>query len=168
MDASIAEHIFSWDIYRSSKVLFCFVSFRSEVNSFSIIENSLKLGKTVAVPRVNLSTSEMDACVIEDLSSSLEPGYYGILEPLKNCDILDYHSLELVITPGLAFTLLGERIGYGGGFYDRFLERHGQAVSCALTYDRFILEELPVKEHDLAVDYVITESGVKPALQGKL
>ena len=168
MDASITEHIISWDIYRSSKALFCFVSFRSEVNTFPLIDKSLKLGKIVSVPRVNLSTNEMDACVIDDLSSSLEPGYFGILEPQKVCEILDYRSLELIITPGLAFTLHGERLGYGGGFYDRFIERHGQAVSCALAYDRFILEELPVKEHDLPVDYVITESGVIPALRGKL
>ena len=110
----------------------------------------------------------MDACVIADLSSSLKPGYYGIMEPHKHCEVIDYRILDLIITPGLAFTLNGERLGYGGGFYDRFMELHGDAVSCALSYDQFIIEELPVKEHDLPVDYVITESGVNPALRGKL
>jgi 5-formyltetrahydrofolate cyclo-ligase len=165
MDAAVAAHLLSWEIYRSSKVLFCFVSFRSEINTFPIIEQSLKLGKEISVPKINLSTGEMHAYIIEDLNSSLEPGHYGILEPVTTCRELDYHRLELIITPGLAFTLHGERLGYGGGFYDRFMGCHKQAISCALTYNRLILSELPVKEHDLAVDYVITESGVKPALQ---
>jgi len=168
MDASVVEHIFSWDIFRSTEVLFCFVSFRSEVNTFPLLEQSLKLGKIVSVPRVKLSTNDMDACIIRNLSSSLKPGYYDIMEPQKDCETVDYRSLDLIITPGLAFTLRGERLGYGGGFYDRFMERHAQATSCALTYYQFILEELPVKEHDLPVDYVITESGVKPSLRGKL
>jgi 5-formyltetrahydrofolate cyclo-ligase len=165
MDAAVAAHLFSWEIYRSSKVLFCFVSFRSEINTFPIIEQSFKLKKEVSVPKVNLSTGEMHAFLIEDLDFSLEPGYYGILEPVTACRELDYHRLELIITPGLAFTLQGERLGYGGGFYDRFMGRHSQTISCALTYNRLILSELPVKEHDLPVDYVITESGVKPALR---
>ena len=165
MDAAVAAHLLSWEIYRSSKVFFCFVSFRSEINTLPIIEQSFKLGKEVSVPKVNLSTGEMHAYIIEDLDSSLEPGHYGILEPVAGCRELDYHRLELIITPGRAFTLRGERLGYGGGFYDRFMGRHTQAISCALTYNRLILGELPIKEHDLAVDYVITESGVKPALR---
>jgi 5-formyltetrahydrofolate cyclo-ligase len=165
MDAAVAAHLLSWEIYRSSKVLLCFVSFRSEIDTLPIIEQSFKLGKEVSVPKVNLSTGEMHAYIIEDLDSSLKPGYYGILEPVSGCRELDYLRLELIITPGLAFTLQGERLGYGGGFYDRFMGLHTQAISCALTYNRLILSELPIKEHDLPVDYVITESGVKPALR---
>ena len=168
LDASIAKHIFSWEIFQSSSVIFCFVSFRSEVNTYTIIEKSMQLGKTVATPRVNLSTNNMDACIINDVSASLEAGYYGIPEPLKSCKIVDYRSIDLIITPGLAFTVRGERLGYGGGFYDRFMEHHRHTTSSALTYDRFILEELPVKEHDLPVDYVITESGIKAAMQERI
>ena len=168
MDASIAEHLFGWEIFQTSKIIFCFVSFRSEVNTYPIIEKSMQLGKTVATPRVNLSTKNMDACIIDDVFTSLEEGYYGIPEPVKSCKIVDYRSIELIITPGLAFTVRGERLGYGGGFYDRFMERHSHATSSALTYDRFILKELPVKDHDLPVDYVITESGIKAAMQERI
>jgi 5-formyltetrahydrofolate cyclo-ligase len=168
LDAAIASHLYSWEMFISSRVLFCFVSFKSEVDTFSLIETSLKLGKTVSVPRVNLNSNRMESCVINDLTSSLAPGYYGILEPVDSCVPVDYGAIDLIITPGLAFTPRGERLGYGGGFYDRFLENHVQASSCALTYDRFVLDELPVKDHDLPVDYVITESGVKSALQEML
>ena len=168
LDAAIASHLYSWDLFVSSRVLFCFVSFGSEIDTIALIERSFNLGKTVSIPRVNLEHNRMDACVIRDLKSSLQPGYYGILEPVVSCKRVDYTTVDLIITPGLAFTPRGERLGYGGGFYDRFLEHHAHATSCALSYDRFVLEELPVKDHDLPVDYVITESGVKSALQGKL
>jgi 5-formyltetrahydrofolate cyclo-ligase len=165
MDARITEHIFSWELFQSAKKVFCFVSFRSEVNTIPLIEQSLKLEKTVSVPKVNPCTQSMDACIIENVTSSLEPGYYGILEPIKGCKILDSRSLDLIIAPGLAFTRRGERLGYGGGFYDRFMGCNDRAVRCALSYDQFILDELPVKEHDEPVDYVITESGVKPVVR---
>jgi len=168
LDASIAAYIFSWEIFQSSKVIFCFVSFRSEVNTYPIIKKSLQLGKIVATPRVNLSSNNMEACIINDVSTSLKAGYYGIPEPVKSCKIVDYRSIDLIITPGLAFTVRGERLGYGGGFYDRFMERNHHVTSSALAYDRFVLEELPVKEHDLPVDYVITESGIKATMRERI
>ena len=107
----------------------------------------------------------MRAFVIEDTRSSLEPGAYGILQPVEGCPELDYRNLELIIAPGLAFTRRGERLGYGGGFYDRFMERHRHATVCALTYNCLMLDELPVKDHDLPVDHVITETGVFSVLR---
>ena len=166
LDAVIAAHLISWEAYRSSKVLFCFVSFRSEIDTRPIIEKSIKLDKIVSVPKINLANGEMRAFIIDDFESCLEPGEYGILEPVSSCRELDYGRLDLIITPGLAFTSRGERLGYGGGFYDRFIERHSQATICALAYDRLILNEIPVKEHDVPVDYLITESGVKAVLRG--
>jgi 5-formyltetrahydrofolate cyclo-ligase len=166
LDAAIAAHLISWEAYRSSKALFCFVSFRSEINTRPILEKSIQLDKTVSVPKINLASGEMRAFIIDDFESCLEPGEYGILEPVSSCRELDYSHLDLIITPGLAFTSRGERLGYGGGFYDRFIERHFQATICALVYDRLVLNEIPVKEHDVPVDYLITESGVKAVLRG--
>jgi 5-formyltetrahydrofolate cyclo-ligase len=163
MDTLITEYVLSWDLFHSAETIFCFVSFRSEVNTLHLLERSLKLGKTVSVPRVNPHKNVMDACIIENVTSSLEPGYYGILEPVQGCDIITSKKLDMIIAPGLAFTLRGERLGYGGGFYDRFMGCNEGSIRCALSYDQFILTELPVKEHDIPVDYVITESGVKPA-----
>ena len=165
LDREILEHLQSWKTYRSSTHLFCYVSFRSEVDTIPIIETSLRMGKTVAVPRINMDTGEMKALVIENTGPSLEPGAYGILEPAEGCVELDYRKLDLIIAPGLAFTSRGERLGYGGGFYDRFMERHIHATACALSYDCLMLDQIPVKGHDIPVDYVITESGVHTSIR---
>jgi 5-formyltetrahydrofolate cyclo-ligase len=167
LDQAVKEHLLSWEQYRKATHIFCYVSFQSEINTFPIIEAALMQGKIVAVPRIDLNSGEMGAFVIRDTSASLETGAYDILEPVKSCEELDYRKLQLIIAPGLAFTRDGHRLGYGGGFYDRFMERqrgHSQrTVVCALTYNRLILDQLPVKDHDIAVDYVITESGVQYA-----
>ncbi len=102
----------------------------------------------------------MRAYIIDAVDSCLTPGEYGIYEPTSSCKELSYSDLELIIAPGLSFTFQGDRLGYGGGFYDRFMKKHNHAVTCALTYDRLIMDYLPVKDYDLPVDYLITESGV--------
>jgi 5-formyltetrahydrofolate cyclo-ligase len=168
LDKAIMKHLLSWEKYCSSTHLFCYVSFRSEVNTKPIIEASLEKGKTVAVPRIDMNSGEMRAYIIEDTGPSLEPGIYGILEPVGYCIELDYQHLELIIAPGLAFTPQGQRLGYGGGFYDRFMERHAHATLCALVYDRLILDQIPVKGHDIPVDYLVTESGVHSAKRENL
>jgi 5-formyltetrahydrofolate cyclo-ligase len=161
LDRSIQEHLLQWEVYRAATSLFCYVSFRSEVETIPIIAESISQGKIVSVPKIDLDTCRMYAFIVENTDTSLKEGAYGIPEPVQGCREVDYSSLELIVAPGLAFTLSGERLGYGGGYYDRFMEIHNHPTICALTYDRMILDEIPVKDHDISVDYVITESGVK-------
>jgi 5-formyltetrahydrofolate cyclo-ligase len=161
LDRLIQDHVLHWEGYRSATTLFCYVSFRSEVDTIPIITESIRQGKIVTVPRINLDTGNMYALIVKDTDTSLQEGAYGILEPVQSCQELDYQCLELIVAPGLAFTLTGERLGYGGGYYDRFLKIYSHATICALTYDRMMLDEIPIKDHDIPVDYVITESGVK-------
>jgi 5-formyltetrahydrofolate cyclo-ligase len=118
----------------------------------------LQKKKVVAVPKVNLKTGTMQAFIITDLIKDLRPGEYGILEPVPSCKEADYLKMDLIISPGLAFTLKGERIGYGGGYYDRFLQKITGVPICALSYDRLVIGYLPVKNNDVPVDYLITES----------
>jgi 5-formyltetrahydrofolate cyclo-ligase len=162
MDRSIFGHLLGWRVYRDARGIFCFVSFRSEIDTMGILEAALAEGKTVAVPRIDPLAKEMKAYVVGDLKRDLTPGFYGILEPELSCEEARDDAIELVIAPGLAFTPRGDRLGYGGGFYDRFIKKHYTIASCALTYDRLVVDALPVKEHDRAVDYLITETGVKP------
>jgi len=169
LDGAIVDNLFGWDIYKKAAVLFCYVNFRSEVSTMGIIAHALRTKKTIAVPKINFEKREMKALVIHNTDACLEPGEYGIPEPLESCPELDYSTLDLVIAPGCAFTHRGERLGYGGGYYDRFLLKQrnltSSTVVCALTYDRLIMEKLPVKDNDIPVDYLITESGVKFAVK---
>jgi len=167
-DEIIRNQLFKWDLYIKSKYLFCYVSFRSEVDTFEIIDKSISDGKIVAVPKIFPKKKIMKAFIIESIDKSLRPGEYGILEPTDECPEADYDKLDLIIAPGLAFTERGERLGYGGGYYDRFLSEYPKVPVCALTYESLITNSLPVKENDIAVDYLITETGIKITNKGNL
>jgi 5-formyltetrahydrofolate cyclo-ligase len=101
----------------------------------------------------------MSAVRIGSLQELL-PGFYGIPEPAKN----DPYSgnMDLVVAPGCAFTEKGDRLGYGGGYYDRFLEHLDRSLTtvCSLIYQRFVLPNLPVKKTDIPVDYLLTQEGI--------
>lgn len=167
LDAAISKNLFTWDIYKRAQYIFCYVSFRSEINTFPIIECMLQNKKVVTVPKVNLKSGTMRAFIITDLIKNLRPGEYGILEPLPSCKEADYSKMDLIISPGLAFTLKGERLGYGGGYYDRFLQKNTGVPICALSYDRLVIGHLPVKNNDVPVDYLITESRLIPTHKEK-
>lgn len=166
-DNSISQNLFSWIYYQKAGCIFCFVSFRSEVNTINILETSISGGKTIAVPQIDLKTGEMKAKIIKDLEKDLCPGEYGIREPAALCKEADYSMLDLIIAPGLAFTLTGARLGYGGGYYDRFIQKNCNIPVCALAYNVQIVDYLPLKEHDIPVDYLITEKGIINTGRGK-
>jgi 5-formyltetrahydrofolate cyclo-ligase len=159
-DEMIINNLFSWSYYKDSVYIFCFVSFRSEIKTSKILKTALAEGKTVTVPKVDLRSGLMKAYIIENLNKDLRPGEYGILEPSDDCTEAEYSKIDLIIAPGLSFTKSGARLGYGGGYYDKFMAKHSDIPVCALTYDRLILDFLPVKDHDIPVDALITEKGV--------
>jgi len=161
LDSLIHSNLFNWKLYRKSKYIFCYVNFRSEINTMKIIQNAILEDKTITVPKIFTRLKEMKAFVIKNLTTDLKPGWYGILEPVDYCKEAEYEKIDLIITPGLAFTIRGERLGYGGGYYDRFLSKYSFITSCALTYDQLIFNYLPIKKFDIPVDYLITESGIK-------
>jgi len=167
LDRLIERNLFSWEIFQGSKTVLLYMSFRSEISTERIMSKSIEAEKYVAVPRIDKGCSRMRFFFINRPgSSALKSGAYGILEPSDSCKEIDYSDIDIVITPGLAFTLKGNRLGYGGGYYDRFLSQHPAITRCALTYDRLILGSLPVKENDVPVDYLISETGVKTTESG--
>jgi len=159
LDSMIAQYVLTWELYKKTDYIFCYVSFRSEVDTFFILSHALEVGKVVAVPKVDRDARIMRAYLLKDLKKELTPGSYSILEPIPFCPEADYSKIGLIIAPGLAFTRGGDRLGYGGGYYDRFLKSHAKIPICALTYERMIYNYLPVKENDVPVDYLITELG---------
>ena len=168
LDRLIERNLLSWDIFKKSGTILCYMSFRSEINTERIITGALESGKYIAVHKIDTSTARMRFFLLNDIRpSDLLLGAYGIPEPTGSETEVDYEAVDLVIAPGLAFTLRGDRLGYGGGFYDRFLKEHPALLRCALTYDRLILNSLPVKISDVPVDYLISESGIKITESGR-
>ena len=129
-----------------------YADYNHEVITRYIIEESWKLKKEVAVPKV--SGKDMIFYKLTDFSQ-LEEGYYGIPEPTKG-QIADWQD-ALMIMPGVAFDRDNHRVGYGGGFYDRFLEKHPGLVRLAVAFEFQILEQVPVEPTDILPQIIITE-----------
>jgi 5-formyltetrahydrofolate cyclo-ligase len=156
-DAAISRQVGEFSAFKDAETLFVYVSTADEVGTQAIIEESLRQGKRVCVPRCE-GRGVMRAYEIGGFDD-LREGSYGILEPRESCPFVESDRIELALVPCMACTPRGQRLGYGGGFYDRYLwDRAYPAV--ALCRDVLLLDELPAGEYDVPVDFVITESGV--------
>ncbi|MBO5317168.1 MAG: 5-formyltetrahydrofolate cyclo-ligase [Oscillospiraceae bacterium] len=147
----LARKFLATEAYRDAKTLYGYLPYNQEVRTAAILAQALKDGKQVAVPKVY--GEEMRFILLEDLSG-VEKGYAGIPEPVADGPVAQ-DPTALVLMPGLAFDAEGHRIGYGGGFYDRFLEKEPGHPTVALCYDFQMLERLETQEHDIPVDMVI-------------
>lgn len=158
---SIIDKLMNTKIYKESKNIMCFVSFKSEVFTHDFIKESLKLGKNIYVPIIDKKTNTMHASKIEDFSD-LKEGYYGILSPTEEkINIIDPNALDLIIVPGVAFTKDGYRIGYGGGYYDKFFSLLKKDVEkIAICFNLQFREQLPIEEFDYKIPNIITESNI--------
>lgn len=153
----ITDVLYKSDIYQDNANVFVYVSYNQEVDTHELIQRCLKDGKHVYVPRVTSSDS-MEFYEIRDMNELVD-GYKGIPEPDVSCPV-SHETSGLFIMPGLAFDYDFNRIGYGGGFYDRYLERNNTYIKTALCFDFQLMEHIPHEEHDLKPDIIITEKTV--------
>jgi len=161
-DACIRARLETFSLFQEAQTIFCYISVGSEVDTLSIIEDMLASGKTVCAPRCE-DKGVMHAQVLTSLSE-LEDGVMGIPEPPENCTRIEPTDLDLVIAPCLACDTSGYRIGYGGGYYDRYLASVDQATTIALCRETLLHEHLLREAHDVPVDFVITDERVIPGL----
>lgn len=160
-DKLIFEKVINSIFFKEANVIFVYVSFKSEVDTYNIIDYALKSNKIVCVPKVINKNEGMKALKINNLEEMIKSNY-GILEPLDGAEEINAEKIDLALIPGLAFDLLGDRIGYGGGFYDVFLAKDGfLGKKIALCYDFQIIDKLPSEENDIAMDGLIWDVGVK-------
>ena len=139
------------EAYRAAKTIYGYLPYNQEVRTVPMLEQALRDGKRVAVPKVY--GDEMKFLYLDDLSQ-VEKGYAGIPEPIADEPVAD-DDTALVLMPGLAFDPAGHRIGYGGGFYDKFLAAEPNHPTLALCYEFQMLPELHTEEHDIPVDTVL-------------
>ena len=139
------------ELYKNAKSIYGYLPYNQEVRTVAMLERAIRDGKRVAVPKCY--GDEMRFIWMEDLSK-VEKGYAGIPEPVEDGPVAD-DPTALVLMPGLAFDPLGHRIGYGGGFYDRFLAEETAHPTLALCYDFQMLEHLETEEFDIPVDAVL-------------
>lgn len=137
--------------YRAAKSIYGYLSYNQEVRTLSILEQALRDGKRVAVPKCY--GDEMRFIWLTDLTAT-EKNAMGIPEPVDDIPVADDET-ALVLMPGVAFDREGHRIGYGGGYYDKFLAREGKHPTLALCYDFQVLDHLETEEFDIPVDKVL-------------
>lgn len=151
---SILSQLMIDEEYVNAKRIYTYVNYNQEVDTCMLIERAILDGKIVLVPRVD--GDFMEFYQIESLEQ-LAPGAYGILEPVADCKMDTKHD-GVMIMPGLAFDRKLHRIGYGGGFYDRYLQEYQEFYKIALCFDFQIVDEVPAQEFDIPVDCVISET----------
>ncbi|MBU2496043.1 MAG: 5-formyltetrahydrofolate cyclo-ligase [Candidatus Omnitrophota bacterium] len=147
--------------FNKAEVIVLYASFRNEVNTMNLIKEALSVGKKIGLPRTNTRTRSLTFYLIKNLSD-LSAGAYGIPEPNEDCKLLPASEIDLVIMPGIAFDETGCRIGFGGGYYDRFLSQVPPAIKkIALAYEFQILKEkIPDLAKDAKIDKIITEERI--------
>ena len=150
--ARLCEMMAEHPAYKAAKSLYGYLSYNQEVRTRAILEQAQKDGKRVAVPKVFGDT--MKFLWLDDLDA-VSLGYCNIPEPTADGPEADDET-ALVLMPGLAFDPEGHRCGYGGGFYDRYLEQHTGHKTLALCYDFQMYDHLDVDAHDIPVDYVLS------------
>ncbi len=149
--AALAEKFCETDFYRNAKTIYGYLPYNQEVRTVPLLERAIADGKRVAVPKVY--GEEMRFIWMEDLNK-VEKGYAGIPEPVADGPVAEDET-ALVLMPGLAFDPQGHRIGYGGGFYDKFLASEPGHPTVALCYDFQMLPHLETEEFDMPVDCVL-------------
>jgi len=155
----IWARLFALPAYRRAGTVKYFVDFRNEVATGGAIRHSLAVGKRVLVPLTDSAERRMTPAQILDYPGDLQPGAYGILEPRPDrLRPVPPEEIDLVAVPGVAFDPAGNRLGYGGGFYDRFLPRLRPTTSLvALAFELQIRDQVYPEAHDCPVDWIVTE-----------
>ena len=149
--ARLGELFLSSEAYKNAKTVYGYLPYNQEVRTVAMLEQALRDGKRVAVPKCY--GDEMRFIFMDDLSK-VEKGYANIPEPIADEPVADDET-ALVLMPGMAFDPQGHRIGYGGGFYDKFLAKEPSHPTLALCYDFQMVDHLETEEFDIPVDTVL-------------
>lgn len=151
----ITDKILKHPEFQKAELVLCYIDAKGEVQTEEIIRKSWKMCKKVAVPKVQ--EKEMEFFEITSFED-LEPGNFGIKEPIEGCMKADIqNSRTVVIMPGVAFDMEGNRIGYGGGYYDRYFQHKQDIFRIAPAYEMQIVNKITADEFDIKVDCVLTD-----------
>ena len=152
MDLALTDQFLKHPFYQEAKVIASYLSFPHEFQTQELIEHALKDGKKVLIPKT-YPEGRMDFVVYDP--QQLVKTSFGLLEPQGNLEVMDASQIDLIHVPGLVFTTEGYRIGYGGGYYDRYLEYFsGHTLSTVYHYQ---VQDFIPENHDIPVQEVLID-----------
>ena len=161
---SISSQVMALSEVTVAQIVQVYMHFRSEVQTSEIIRQMFVANQIVTIPYTNPDKSQLVAVRVTDLNQQVAPGYCGIPEPLlelvenASCDPV---TIDVVIIPGSVFDRCGGRLGYGGGYYDRFLTIDApNALRIGLAFELQLVDKVPVEPHDQLMDFVVTEENL--------
>jgi 5-formyltetrahydrofolate cyclo-ligase len=160
LSLAIFDEITHLDCYLRSGVVLAYVGFGSELRTETFLRRVLDDGKVLLLPRVNRNERRLNLHVVKDPAKDLEAGTWGIREPSPDlCPRAEPAALDFALVPGVAFDARGARLGYGGGYYDTLLagSTKSRPSLVAAAFELQVVDEVPLEEHDVRVDLIVTE-----------
>ncbi|HHW36930.1 MAG TPA: 5-formyltetrahydrofolate cyclo-ligase [Bacillales bacterium] len=158
--SDIATNLFNTNDWKQANTIALTISRGTEVDTKSIIEMGWKEGKRIVVPKCEPATKEMTFRALENFDQ-LEIVYYGLLEPKENeTKAVSPSEIKLIVVPGLIYNHKGYRVGFGGGYYDRFLSKYNGRTAALAFQEVQLVEELLIEEHDIPVNMIVTNEQV--------
>jgi 5-formyltetrahydrofolate cyclo-ligase len=140
---------------RSAHTILFYAPLADELDVWPLLEKLLKSEKICALPAFDDATQFYSARRVKNLETDIFTGKFGVSEPLGGCEEIPLDQFDLILVPGMAFDLSGNRLGRGKGFYDRILAQ-ASGIKCGIGYDFQLLESIPVEAHDAKVDFIFT------------
>jgi len=156
-DKSICKNFLNSNLYKKSTTILCYYSTKEEIDTKKIIKKALSDNKKVALPKCLDKNGHMKFYYIKSINE-VEKGLFNIMEPKTNAEVTNFTN-AIILVPGFTFDKNGYRLGYGKGYYDRFLAQNN-LISIGLCYEEFINEELSISLYDQKIDFLISENNI--------
>ena len=150
----IMDKLFSNQIFKNSNCIGFYYSLKTEVFTSNMIQKTLDLGKNVCLPKIDRESKTMNFHTIDGIEN-LSKNHLDISEPVGGAICT---NIDVVIIPGIAFDKLGNRLGFGSGYYDKFLTLHASIYKIALAFDFQLIDSIDIQEYDVPMDLIITEN----------
>jgi 5-formyltetrahydrofolate cyclo-ligase len=161
---AITATILALPEFAGARAIAAYCSFGSEYDTAALLEAVRATGKTLLLPRVDKAAGRIKLKRVQDPGADLVAGVWGIREPSTTCPTANAEEADFVLVPGVAFTRKGDRLGYGGGYYDRLLPMlRPDASRIAAAFSLQVVDSIPAAPHDQRVHRIVTESGIADA-----
>ena len=153
--AQICQRLQERAVWKEARSILFYHPMPDEPDVHPLFASALAEGKTAVLPRYSTVRGDYEACQVRDLERDLQLGAFAIREPVSACSIFDLKKLDFVLVPGVGFSLNGQRLGHGKGYYDRLLAQIS-GRKCGVAFDWQVAVEIPTELHDIRVDCILT------------